>query len=344
MTLRLLVDTCVWLDLAKDYRNLRLIEILDELVTRGDVSLIVPEILLDEYHRNKERVLAAAVASQKEHFKLVRAVVKEFGKGDLEPTLSKLDDVRNQVVVSGELSQQSVEMVEVLLASSPPIQIDIYAKSRAADRALDRRAPFHVKKDSMADAFMIETYFGIVEEAQGSADTFAFVTTNTNDFSQPGGHNSIAHGDFAGIFNDKSVYSTSLPAAIQEVGLDIFVDDEIDQIFFSDNMRLLSDIREAENLLYRQVWYNRHQNLRISIERGQTKVIPSEEWKAIKGSRADYITDDTWKIAREAAQLTVAEIGKENVGPWDDFEWGMLNGKLSALRWVLGEDWDMLDT
>jgi hypothetical protein len=28
----------------------------------------------------------------------------------------------------------------------------------------------------------------------------------------------------------------------------------------------------------------------------------------------------------------------------NDFEWGMLNGKLSALRWVMGDDWDMLDT
>lgn len=38
--------------------------------------------------------------------------------------------------------------------------------------------------------------------------------------------------------------------------------------------------------------------------------------------------------------------GKQKIRQYykDDFGWGMLNGKLSALRWVMGDDWDMLDT
>ena len=76
-----------------------------------------------------------------------------------------------------------------------------------------------------------------------------------------------------------------------------------------------------------KVWYNRHMGLRILVAEKKEKVAP-----------------DIWKGALKSAKRVEDTYGVKNLGPWDDFEWGMLNGKLSALRWVLGDEWDMLDT
>ncbi|GIH05742.1 hypothetical protein Rhe02_38090 [Rhizocola hellebori] len=50
--------------------------------------------------------------------------------------------------------------------------------------------------------------------------------------------------------------------------------------------------------------------------------------------------------ARALAAMRAIEerYGTETVGPWDDWNWGYVHGKLSALRWVLGSEWDFLDT
>ncbi len=51
-----------------------------------------------------------------------------------------------------------------------------------------------------------------------------------------------------------------------------------------------------------------------------------------------------WATRMIAAMKRAEKEYPEERGPWDDFEWGMLNGKLSAIRWMLGDEWDMLDT
>jgi hypothetical protein len=48
--------------------------------------------------------------------------------------------------------------------------------------------------------------------------------------------------------------------------------------------------------------------------------------------------------AKRAAKRVEKKYGRKSLGPYTDFDWGMINGKLSALRWVLGDEWDMLDT
>jgi hypothetical protein len=53
---------------------------------------------------------------------------------------------------------------------------------------------------------------------------------------------------------------------------------------------------------------------------------------------------EIWKEALRQERKMRKKYGDEFLLPEDDFEWGMINGKLSALRWVLGDNWDFLDS
>jgi len=47
--LHLLVDTSVWLDLAKRRDGQKLIHALGQVVMDGDVELLVPEVIVEEF-------------------------------------------------------------------------------------------------------------------------------------------------------------------------------------------------------------------------------------------------------------------------------------------------------
>lgn len=94
-----------------------------------------------------------------------------------------------------------------------------------------------------------------------------------------------------------------------------------------EEIRSLDEVVKMMNEFCDKVWFNRHLSLAYRVESGMESVDPK-----------------IWKGAIESAQKMINKYGEQNLGPYSDFEWGMLNGKLSALRWVLGDEWDMLDT
>lgn len=344
--LRILIDTCVWLDLARDYRHQSLITAAQQLFKAREIDLIVPDIVREEFARNKQRVAEDAQRSLQSHFRLVREAVSRFAEMEYKTeTLRSLNEVDQRIAMKGEAVNDSIEWIETLLEAGLRKPITKAIKEKVTSRALAGLAPYHRAKNSVGDAVIIETYAQIVRSAANKNDRFAFVTHNTRDFSDPNGDQRNPHLDFADLFDgDRSTYWTSLLDLFKREHADWLED--IDAEFnWSQEPRRLSEILEAARLLERQVWYNRHWNLRIAIDQGDARIVTNEEWNAAgTGNRNDLITEGTWKIALESAHRTEEEVGIENLGPWSDFEWGMLNGKLSALRWIMGEEWDELYT
>jgi hypothetical protein len=195
----------------------------------------------------------------------------------------------------------------------------------------------------MADAMLIEIYADRVNAKSAAGQRFAFVTHNKHDFSAVDANQKLPHPDLAAYFSRiKSLYFINLVELLRRIDPSV-VSDVMFELSWSQEPRGLSEILEAEDLLFHQVWYNRHWGLRIGVQEGRIKVVEKETYPRPAGAR-ETIQRDIWKGALKAARRVERDYGKKNLGPWDDFEWGMINGKLSALRWVLGDEWDMLNT
>jgi PIN domain len=343
---RLLIDTCVWLDLAKDPKQHPVLGVVEHMQREKLIALIVPELLLDELKRNRARIEKDSVRSLGTHFKLVKDAVEKSGgnKRTVKTVLAHLDDVDHKIPLVGGAATQALDRIDKLLTGEPATALSEGVQLRAAQRALHHRAPFHRDRNSMADALLIETYAECLNAPDSKGIRFAFVTHNKNDFSVPSGNHKLPHPDIANLFSKvRSLYFVNFVEALRRVDPSK-VSELMLEYSFDQEPRSLREILQAEELLYHQVWHNRHMNLRWRIERGKVKVVDRETWEG-KGSRNDkYIIDSVWEGALRAAAATRKTYGRDKFGPYSDFEWGMINGKLSALRWALGDDWDMLDT
>ncbi|MDP2736490.1 MAG: hypothetical protein Q8O59_01750 [bacterium] len=88
----------------------------------------------------------------------------------------------------------------------------------------------------------------------------------------------------------------------------------------------LKKLYAEEKKLFDKIWYTRH----LCGKK-------NPEWKKTPA--------DIKKGASKAAEKVLKKYGKKWLLDYEnDFEWGMINGKLEMIRWVLDGEHDNLDT
>lgn len=330
------LDTCVLLDISTKKNDLPLVSALEELVASKMVTLVIADLVIIEYERNKENVANRTAKRLSQEFKQVKAIVNEFAEEKKLETLEVLDDINARLPLLTDASYNTIQRVEKLINDATKVSISERSKIAAIQRGLEKKAPFHISKNSVADAVIIEQFLEFTLSRTSENDSYFFITHNHNDFSSK--DHRKPHPDFDNIFNvDNVFYFNNLGSAISNIDEDVLsqIEFEFDYI---EETRGLRDILDSMDELVDKVWYNRHQNRMWEIEHGKIEIIPEGTEHYGNGVIHEHIL----KGAMESAKKVEAKY--EDIGPWDDFEWGMINGKLSALRWVLGDEWDMLDT
>jgi hypothetical protein len=340
---QLLIDTCVWLDIAKDRKQRGLVIALERLLEHKKIELIVPRIVVEEFDCHKVRIVQEATKSMSTTLRRAKELVGEFGKGaKARRVMEEIDNIDYLMPSLGDTAVDSLVRIEALFKTAKILEISDAFKLRAAQRAFDKKAPFHREKNSIADAVLIEVYAETAATTRTKGLRFSFVTHNVKDFSLPNGDSRLPHPDIAPFFSRlRSIYSTNLGELLKRIDPELLAELKFDEEFTFEP-RSASEISAESEDLAQKIWYDRHQLWRQQIESGRHRIVPDAEWKSSEAR--DTTMQSIWEGARKAAIKVEKTFGKKNLGPWTKFEWGMLNGKLSALRWCLGDEWDMLDT
>jgi hypothetical protein len=322
--LYLLADTSVWLDLAKNINGQKLIVTVRVLAHEGRMTLLVPQLVVDEFERNRERVEADMTRSVSAQLARARDAIEQHGQGDgRQAALKELDNLSHRLPLINQMATRNFEDVRDLLAKGRGLSPTPETYERVVERALEKRAPFHRGKNSAADALLLEMYRAAAGAlTSDSDDHHCFVTLNVRDFSALGDDQRLPHPDCADVFADpRSHYFISLSAALGAQFPNEF-DELLEEFDFREEPRNYDEIREAEEELFDRVWYERSLYHETDVDD----------------------VDALLRVAGPGRARVEAKYGVESLGPYSDFDLGMLNGKLSALRWVLGAEWDFLDT
>lgn len=230
--MNLILDTQTWTYLANGYTqstgkideglHFKLLNDIIQLVESGKLQVLINEVILIEWTRNKEATkifiekCSKRIESRRkeiEHMKNGLSAEKKIMADEIfkEYKQKQQDSIKS--------NQEHIFAVEDLLNNkSIKVPINDKHKLEAVELALHKKVPFHRKSNSIGDAIiLISTADYLTGERFGWIDNAIFVSNNSDDYCEKTGNLNI-HPELAIYFDNVSMQLESNLARALKLG------------------------------------------------------------------------------------------------------------------------------
>jgi hypothetical protein len=111
-----------------------------------------------EFDRNRKRLEQAMTTSVADRFKLLRKDLEDLVAESHVPAFDAVTSLAYEMPLVGGMETRNFSDNVMLLDDGRPMDESDAERSRVVCRALQKRAPFHRNKNSVADGLLIELY------------------------------------------------------------------------------------------------------------------------------------------------------------------------------------------
>lgn len=199
----LILDTNIWIHHIAVDNPPGIFENLKEQLRTEQVYLLSNEIILDEWHRNKKTTINSVIKvikSQSKNALEIKEFLSPSDKQILEDILQKYAAKEEERIA---LAKERIEEIELLITSATQTVITPEMKLKVVDWALQKRAPFTVKNNSVGDALILLS--AVEHRRKYSKNGFIpkgfFVSFNHTDYSEKL-NKDIIHKDLEDLLQD----------------------------------------------------------------------------------------------------------------------------------------------
>jgi len=175
------LDTNIWIYLACDtFFDLWLK--LKEMKENDEIRIIVNDIILKEWKRNKKNTLKSLTANIQNEYKSAKKLSNYLSGKTKENYLKTISEYKDETYRIAK-AKARVKEIEVFMKSCTTIRTTKKQKLFIADLAINNLPPFENKKNNYNDALIIRNICEYVNGEMPYLYDLIYVSNNPNDFT-----------------------------------------------------------------------------------------------------------------------------------------------------------------